>query len=128
PSSNEFLIAHGAIEEPVLVRALIGGDAVVRIGDQWVAQIPTDWSAAGAAPGFLAVRPGFDFAIIRGERGYALVPPRSNTPLLFFTPSGSVCGLAALPAGSLTVGADGTVLGAQPGSGCTVSWWPALLR
>ena len=116
--------------EPQL-RALIGGGLALQIGGAWTAVFAAGSTAAQAVPGWLAAHANFDLETIRGGSAYALVPldgAGDRKTLQFYSAAGNRCGATAFPVGGLTVGFDGTVIGAGGDAGCTHTWWHALLR
>lgn len=130
--SDPFYIATGASgsARKMTLRALIGGGAVLQVNDQWIASFPSGVAEVDPPPQFLADHPGWDFYIVRGRQGYALVSRNGSfgNHLPLYSAAGNRCGALDFPGvTSLSVGADGTVLGAGGADGCSKRWWPALL-
>jgi Divergent InlB B-repeat domain len=114
-----------------VLRALIGGGAAVQIGGKWTSLFRAGSASPDPVPAWLASHPNYDLEVIRGGRGYALIPQSGaadTKTLELFAADGTHCGSTTLPAGGLNVGLDGTVIASQGDGGCTHSWWPALLH
>lgn len=114
------------------VRPLIGGGAAVQSSGTWVATVASGVAGYGPGPSWLVSRPLHDYQIVRGGRAYALVPkygaPARNQ-LDLVDPAGNLCGTGTFPgAEGLSVGTDGTVIGSGGEGGCSMTWWPAVLR
>ena len=116
---------------PTVLRALAGGGAALQIGGTWVSVLSPGSESRSPVPSWLASHPNYDLEVIRGGRGYALIPrngaPDTRTLDLLAT-DGTRCGSTAFPVGGLSVGLDGTVIASEGDGGCSHSWWPALLR
>jgi len=125
---DEKLIATGVNRDDFIAHPLGGGRVAVRINGVWAGVLMKFETTLAPAPAWLADHPDHDFAIVRGERGYALTQSgRSSIELI--SNQGNSCGTVTFPeVGGVSTGADGTVIGASGAGGCTKKWWPALLR
>jgi hypothetical protein len=115
------------------LRVLIGGGAAMQTSDSWVAVVASGEAGWRGVPAWLASHPQHDFVIIRQGRGYALVPksgaPGAHDELELFSAAGDQCGAGKFQAEGLGVAAiDGTVIGTSGSGGCTMTWWPGVLR
>src|SRR5947209_2999777 len=115
----------------MVLRPLINGAVALQVGGNWVAILTAGSAVAHELPDWLAARDGFDLEIIRGGRGYALIP-RNGAPdrktLELISPVGERCGATTFPIGGLSVGFDGTVIAASGDGGCTKTWWTGVLK
>jgi Divergent InlB B-repeat domain len=114
-----------------VLRALIGGGAAVQIGGKWTSVFRAGSASPDPVPPWLASHPNYDLEVIRGGRGYALIPrsgAADNKTLELFAADGTHCGSTTFPVGGLNVGLDGTVIASEGDGGCTHPWWPALLH
>jgi hypothetical protein len=125
-----FRIASGTAAGRVdLAHALIGGGAVLRIDGAWTHFIPSGKAEVQPAPAFLLENPLTDFTLVRGAKAYAVLPRSGDTSQMkLYSTSGNLCGTVSFPNGSLTTGADGSVIAASGDRGCTKTVWPGLLR
>jgi len=124
-----FTVSPLAPKQQLLLHALIGGGAALRVDGNWTAYIPSGKAEAQPAPAFLASHPQTDFTLVRGARAYALLPRAGDTTQMeLYSASGNRCGSLTFPAGGLTTGADGSVIAASGNQGCTKTVWPALLK
>lgn len=129
PLTDPFTLQAGGQSQPML-RPLAGGGAAVQLDGKWVAVVASGAAVADAPPAWLASHDNFDLQVIRGGHGYALIPRAGATPhdaLDLYGANGDHCGPVSFPAAGLSMGPDGTVIGASA-DGCTDSWWSALLR
>ena len=113
------------------VHSLIGGGAAVEAAGIWVASFDSGSSTVKPPPAFLAN--SYDLKIIRGRRGYALVPdPLSpeHSIIKLFNAAGKSCGAVQVPdsPSAVHVGSDGTVIANGGTGGCSGSWYPHLLQ
>lgn len=110
------------------LRPLIGGGAAIRIGNHWIGSVASGATKMDTAPAFLT--DGNDLFIVRGWKAYALVPlPSRGGSLDLYSPAGNYCGSVQFPGTTnLKVGADGTVISMGGSDGCTLTWWPHLLK
>ena len=131
--SPAFLITTRAqsTQPTFLLRSLIGGGAALQVSGQWVASFPGGVAEVDPPPQFLADHPGWDVETVRGRLAYALVSRDGGAfgnHLPLYSAAGNRCGAVDFPdVQSLSIGADGTVIGATGTNGCTKRWWPALL-
>ncbi len=114
-----------------LVQPLINSGLVVQLGGDWVAMLPSGEETVTTAPEWLKPYSNYDLDIVRGRRAYALVPkapvPDTST-ILLYSARGNYCGYITFPLPNLTVGTDGTVVSSTGKDGCSVTWWPHVLR
>ena len=114
------------------LRPLIGGGAVMQASDAWVAVIASGEAGWRGPPPFLQSHPLHDVVVIRQGRGYALIPKfgasGARDELELFSASGDLCGTGKFEAEGLAVGVDGSVIGSSGEGGCTMTWWPGVLR
>ena len=123
-----FRVASGAGRVD-LAHALIGGGAVARIDGAWRYFIPSGKAEVQPAPAFLRDNPQTDFTLVRGAKAYAVLPRSGDrTQMKLYSTSGDLCGTVRFPNGSLTTGADGSVIAASGDRGCTKTVWPGLLH
>ncbi len=123
-----FRVASGAGRLD-LAHALIGGGAVLRIEGAWTYFIPSGKAEVQPGPAFLEQNPQTDFTLVRGAKAYAVLPRSGDTSQMkLYSTSGDLCGTVKFPNGSLTTGADGSVIASSGDRGCTKTVWPALLR
>jgi hypothetical protein len=133
--------------DPVHLEPLLDGGVAARFGGAWSAVIPHLGGTASPAPPWLAARRGTSLRFTRGNRGYAILPPRGEAlpdcaqVVELRAPSGLLCGRVTIRdgAGGCTGGAveqgwDGTLLQQSPrddcsgtACACTVRAWPRLL-
>jgi len=126
----------GTASQDVLARSLAGGGIAVRLDGHWTSIVQRDSSALTPAPDWMNVqvfdavrlRASPDFTLARGGKAYAIVEAgRSSVDLV--STSGSACGeLAFSGVSSVSIGADGTVIGASGADGCTKLFWRAVLK
>lgn len=164
--TGEFLIAEGVTFEwstRIEASPLVGGGLFVREIDRKretgplltrarpLAVVRSGEAAVSAPPAWLASRPLTRLEIVRGGRGYAVLPlgaqsVRCTQRVEVFAPDGTACGAREYPLAEgrcdtedLALGADGTIIQRLPlsmephadvfgTSGCTWRWWPGALR
>lgn len=130
PSTPWFSLPGDA--DGVLIRPLIGGSLALQVGTTWTAMLSGGKTGWDAPPEMLSSHPVHDAIIVRGGRGYALVPkygasaPRNQLEL--YSGDGQRCGSGTFQAEGLAVGIDGTVLGASGEGGCNLAFWSGVLR
>lgn len=120
----------GAAAHEALARPLLGGGVAVRLDGHWAATLQPGDASAHPPPAFLT--DGTDFAPARGGLAYAVWKPGSSAVGLVST-AGNACGTVSFPGvNSLSLGADGTVIGATSVgatfTGCTKIFWHAALK
>lgn len=110
----------------VLARPLFAGGVVVRLDGRWSALLQPGDATLHAPPAFL--RDGTDIARVRAGKAYALVPA-TGASVDLVSPQGNLCGTMPFPGvSSVSVGADGSVVGSSGASGCTKVFWRNALR
>jgi hypothetical protein len=120
-------------------------------GVAWLGQFDAQATSMSPPPAWLAARPGKDLHMVRGGKGYAVLPMPENSAACeqeveVISPSGQVCGSTMFSIGggacatsSIIVGYDGTVVQQGPreretcsASGhvctCTYRYWPGFFR
>jgi hypothetical protein len=128
PQGEEKLVATGVDPDTFVAHPLRDGRVAVRINGAWAGVLSEFQTTLAPAPAWLADHPDHDFAMIRGERGYALTQSGRNS-IEVISNQGNSCGSLTFPGvGGVSTGADGTVIGASGPGGCTKKWWPGLLR
>jgi subtilisin family serine protease len=134
-----FPVARGALtkfdssgrpSDVILLHAIAGGGAVLAVDWQWKAFIASGSMAVSLPPDWLEAHAGHDFTTVRGNRAYALLPRTAGDHQMMelYSTQGNRCGSLTFPVGGLTVGADGSVIGASGPAACTKTVWPGLLR
>ena len=107
-------------------RALIGGGIAVSLDGHWSTLLNPGDATLHAAPAWL--RDGADFAAVRGSKAYALIQSGHNA-IDIVSPQGSACGPITFGGvNSVSIGADGTVIGASGSTGCTKVFWQGALK
>jgi len=107
-------------------RPLQGGGVAVRIDGRWAGIVRPGQSTPQEPPAWLG--DAADFALARGGKAYALLPGSGNT-VGIASLQGSFCGTVAFPGVSaISLGSDGTVVGATGTRGCTKYVWRGALR
>jgi hypothetical protein len=118
--------------DSVFLRPLIGGGAAMQASGAWVAVIGSGEAGWRGPPAWLQSHPLYDAVIVRQGRGYALIPKfgasGARDEVELFSASGDFCGAGKFQADGLAVGIDGTVIGSSGAGGCTMTWWPGVLR
>jgi len=118
--------------DSAFLRPLIGGGAAMQASSSWVAVLGSGEAGWRGPPGWLGSHPLHDVIAVRQGRGYALVPKfgasAARDELELFSASGDRCGAGKFQAEGLAVGVDGTVIGTSGDDGCTMTWWPGILR
>lgn len=129
-----FDLAHGTAGAPfdlgpasrdALARPLSGGGIAVRLDGHWTATVNPVEPALHPAPAWLA--DGTDFSIARGGMAYAVLQGGNVVQLVSI--QGASCGSVSFSGvSSVSLGADGTVIGASGATGCTKIFWRNALR
>ena len=110
----------------VLARPLLGGGVAIRLDGRWSALLQPGDASLHAAPAWL--RDGTDIRTVRAGKAYALVP-QAGSSIDLVSPQGNLCGTMPFPGvTSVSVGADGSVVGSSGPSGCTKVFWRNALR
>jgi hypothetical protein len=110
----------------VLARPLFGGGVAARLDGHWSALLQPGDSTLHAAPAWL--RDGADIAKVRAGKAYAIVPA-AGASVDLVSPQGNFCGTMPFPGVTgVSVGVDGSVVGASGQSGCTKVFWRNALR
>ena len=105
-------------------KGLIGGGVAVALDGRWKATLQPNDATLHPAPAWL--HDGDGFAIIRGAKAYGV--PRGGA-VEVVSPKGSACGpLGFSGVGSVSIGADGTVIGSNAAASCTKVFWPGVLK
>ncbi|HEY2030598.1 MAG TPA: hypothetical protein VGH20_15470 [Myxococcales bacterium] len=115
----------------VALRPLASGGAALQVGGAWVGTSQSGAASFDAAPDWLTSHANYDLQVIRGGSGYALIPRAGAAPhdaLDFVAATGESCGRVTFPTAGLSIGPDGTVIGSSGPDGCSMSWWPGLLK
>jgi len=117
----------------------------------WLGQFDAQATAMSAPPAWLAARPGKALHMVRGGKGYAVLPMSENSAACeqrveVISPTGQLCGSSlfsigggACVTGSIAVGYDGTVVQQGPRERetcsandhictCTYRYWPGFFR
>jgi hypothetical protein len=117
----------------------------------WLGQFDAQATSMSPPPTWLATRPGTALHMVRGGKGYAVLPMAENSPACeqkveVISPSGQVCGSSTFSIGggacttnSIIVGYDGTVVQQGPRERetcsandhvctCTYRYWPGFFR
>jgi hypothetical protein len=146
-ASGEALQLDIGANDPVHLEPLLDGGVAARFDGAWSAVIPHLGTTAAPAPAWLSARRGTTLRFTRGNRGYAILPPRGEAlpacaqVVELRAPSGLLCGRVAIRdgedscvGGAVEQGWDGTLIQQSPRdrcSGpsctCTVRTWPRLL-
>jgi hypothetical protein len=128
-----------------------GSGLFLAIGGNWVAQIDSMATAASAAPDWLKARPNVRLHMVRGGKGYAVLPVEGDAAdcvqdVEVVSPAGQSCGVTrfrgakgSCRTGPISVGYDGTVMQAAPDpdpahhlwfgpATCYWRWWPGFYR
>jgi hypothetical protein len=122
-AGQPFAVASGSTAR---ARPLVGGGIAVQIDGRWVGVLEPGESTLRSAPRWLG--DAGDFFVARGGKAYAVVPSSGNT-LSVVSSQGSACGTVAFPGVSaVSVGIDGTVVGASGTTGCTKFVWRNALH
>jgi hypothetical protein len=109
----------------VATRALVGGGIAVRLDGRWSAVLLPGDAKLHLAPAWLS--DGSDFSVVRGGKAYARTAGGSAVDLV--SAQGNLCGSMSFSGVSgVSIGADGTVIGASGPQGCTKVFWRALLQ
>ena len=127
---------------------LLGGGLALRVLDTWTYAFASGATQEGPLPAGLAGRQG-QLERVRGGRAYALLlpagPGECGRRVEILAPDATSCGTLTFGAercqnASLALGAEGSILQQQelahpvldadgyPFNGCTLTWWPGLLR
>lgn len=119
---------------------LLDGDLAVRVDGTFRRRYPHLGTRTAALPGWLAARADWSFRFTRGNRGYALFPPRwqaaprCDQAIELLAPSGRLCGRVTLvgdgsacETGVVDQGWDGTVVQQREKVACEWRFWPGLL-
>ena len=141
-----------AFRLPFALTQRTGSGLFLALGPAWVAQVDSLATASSAAPDWLQARPNVRLHMVRGGKGYAVLPVEAQDAqdcvqsVEVVSPSGKSCGTTSFRAasgpcrtGPITVGYDGTVMQLAPdpdpahqewfGQGtCYWHWWPGLFR
>ena len=122
-----FEVASAAATPVPLLRPLAGGGAILgSVGPVWHASLPSAKATSDDAPAF--AQDHADLRIVRGGKAYAVVPT-SDASIDLHSVSGKRCGTLQFPgARRLQVGLDGTVIDLGGSDGCSLRWWPQLLK
>ena len=127
-------LTHGTAGKPFAAgtgsgaraRPLLGGGVAVQIDGRWMGIAEPGQSSLRPAPTWLP--DAADFAVARGGKAYATVP-KSGGAVGIVSPQGSACGTVTFPGvNGVSVGVDGTVVGATGVRGCTKFVWRNALR
>ncbi|HZR08499.1 MAG TPA: hypothetical protein VFA79_07945 [Myxococcales bacterium] len=122
-ATQPFTIATGSAAR---ARPLQGGGIAVQVDGRWTGLVEPSQPGVQPPPAWLA--DAADFAVVRGAKAYALIP-KTGTAVGIVSTQGNSCGTVAFPGvSSITVGVDGTVLGATGARGCTKFVWRNVLR
>ena len=115
----------GPVVHEALARPLIGGGVAVRLDGHWAATLQPGDATVHPPPAFLG--DSTDFAPARGGQAYAVWQPgRSAVELV--SAAGNSCGtLTFAGVSGVSLGQDGTVIGATS-AGCTKVFWHAALK
>jgi hypothetical protein len=123
----------GAVSHEAIARGLVGGGVAVRLDGRWTAVVQPGSSAPAAPPDWMntqgaRTRTLPDFALVRGGKAYA-VSEAGRSSIDLVSTGGNACGTVAFSGvASLTVGADGTVVGSSGANGCGKVFWRGALR
>lgn len=122
-----FEVPAAAATPGPVVRPIGGGGAVLgSIGPMWHASIRSGTTAIADVPPF--ARDQADLRIVRGGKAYAAVPA-TGASIDLWSASGKRCGAVEIPdSRRLQLGLDGTVIDLGGSDGCSLRWWPHLLR
>lgn len=127
PSLHQSVAAStvgGAVHEAI-ARPLLGGGVAVRLDGRWTATVKPADGTVHPAPAWLS--DGTDFTRARGGKAYALWSGGNAVDLV--SPQGNACGRLPFPGvTTVSLGADGTAIGGNGGTGCTKVFWPGALR
>jgi hypothetical protein len=129
----------------------VGDGLFIASGGRWAAQIDSLATSTTPAPAWLQARPGTSLHMVRGGRGYAVLPATGadsascSQAVEVIAPSGMSCGTASFSAGTgscttkaITIGYDGTVIQQLPAAReqqcwfgpctCTWQWWSGFFN
>ena len=123
-TSDWFVITKGGGSR-VSLRSLIGGGIAVMRDGEWRAIVEPSVGVL-APPEWLNSRAGLDLHIVRGRKAYAFTANDGGAEVEVTTPTGSSCGKFSVQGGSVSIGADGTVM-TMTAAGCTRFAYPRLL-
>jgi hypothetical protein len=129
PSTGFFTAPGGSGN--VSLQPLVGGGVALKIGGAWTGIVQSGATAFTAPPDWLAAQRNHDLQIVRGGRAYATLPRAGASPhnvVDLFAVTGESCGRLTVPAGGVSIGVDGTVIGAAGDGGCNMTWWSGLLK
>ena len=122
-AGRPFVVGAGS---SALARSLQGGGIAVQIDGRWIGIARPGQSAGQPAPSWLGS--AADFAPARGGKAYALLPKTGNA-VGIASLQGSSCGEVSFPGvSSVSLGVDGTVVGATGVRGCTKYVWRGALH
>jgi hypothetical protein len=110
----------------VKARPFLAGGIAVRLDGRWTGVAHAGEWALGPAPAWLGE--ATDFAPAVGGKAYAVIP-NSGSSVTIVSSQGNSCGSVKYPGvSSVSVGADGTVVGSTGTAGCTRYVWRGALR
>lgn len=116
----------GPVSHEALARGLTDGGVAVRLDGKWAATAQSGNTRPGAPPAWLP--DGTDFSLVRGGKAYAVWPGSGNSINLVST-AGNACGAVSFSGvSSVSVGTDGSVVGASGPGGCSKLVWRAALQ
>jgi hypothetical protein len=122
-AGRPFVVGAGS---SALARSLPGGGIAVQVDGRWIGIAQPGQSAGQPVPSWLAG--AADFALARGGKAYALLPKTGNA-VGIVSLKGSSCGQLSFPGvTSVSLGVDGTVVGATGARGCTKYVWRGALH
>jgi hypothetical protein len=129
PLTDWFDAGPDPVGGNILARPLIGGGAAVRVGDTWVATIPSGKAQVDPAPAFLQAKK--DARIVLGGKAYAMIPdPGTAGTVDVVAAGGQSCGAltATTAADALSLGKDGTLIDSTGADACTLTYYPQVLK
>ena len=122
-AGQSFAVGTGST---VSARPLLGGGVAVQLDGRWAGSVGPGESALQPAPAWLGNVA--DFVPVRGGKAYALLPQSGNV-VGIVSPAGTSCGSVTFPGVSnVSVGLDGSAIGATGTRGCTKVVWRNVLR
>jgi len=122
-AGQSFAVGTGST---VSARPVLGGGVAVQLDGRWAGSVGPGESALQPAPAWLGNVA--DFVPVRGGKAYALLPQSGNV-VGIVSPAGTSCGSVTFPGVSnVSVGLDGSAIGATGTRGCTKVVWRNVLR
>jgi len=129
PMTDWFDAGEFPAAASILARPLIGGGAAVRVGDDWVASIPSGKAEVHPAPAFFEAKK--DAHIVLGGKAYAMIPDKGIAATLdLVAPGGQSCGalMTTTTEDCVSLGKDGTLIESTGADACMLTYYPQALK